>query len=152
MSTKEFLFSCLMLTITTILLTCIVWTFSTCNSASVVMEQELSPKAINEKYNSFKETASQIQAQQENLKVLSDRNREFKEALGEDRKTQLRTDKEIFAQYQSELSGAVANYNRLVANYNAEMLKWHTKFANFGDLPVGWEKDVPPKFSTFDVK
>src|SRR5215831_13256224 len=39
--------------------------------------------------------------------------------------------------WQQELTGIVASYNSLAADYNAEMSKWNYRFANVGKLPAG---------------
>ncbi len=117
-----------------------------------VAQEELGPRAINQKYEWFKRTASQIRANSQNVDVLVARNEFYVSNLPEDRAQWYRTDRETMAQYQSESSGAVLMYNRLVGEYNAEMSLWHTRFTNFGRMPAGWEDITPDKFPEYRIK
>lgn len=117
-----------------------------------VAQEELGPRAINQKYEWFKRAASQIRANSQNVDVLVARNESFVSNLPEDREKWYRTDRETMAQYQSESSGTVLMYNRLVGEYNAEMSMWHTRFTNFGKMPAGWEDITPDKFPEYRIK
>lgn len=116
-----------------------------------VAQEEVGPRAINEKYEWFKRAASQIRANAENIEALEMRNEVWLESIGP-RSEWHRTDRETWAQYSSELSGAVLMYNRLVGEYNAEMSLWHTRFTNFGEMPHGWEDITPDKFARYRSK
>jgi hypothetical protein len=120
-------------------------------SAARVAERELSPEAINRKYGWFKDAAAQIRAKQQTIEALRNRNAKMEKRLGASEKWQ-RTDRETMAQYEQELTGAIAMYNGQVAEYNSEMSKWHTKFANFGAMPQGWEDAAPKGFPEYKTE
>lgn len=123
--------------------TTIGYVFGWFGEAAQVLREEVGPRAINQKYEWFKNAAAQIRAKSANIEALKKRNAAFGESAGP-RETWHRVDRETFAQYQTELTGAIGVYNTQVGEYNAQMSMWHTRFTNFGAMPAGWE-DITPK-------
>src|SRR5690348_10560135 len=118
---------------------CLNW----CSESSEVAREELGPKALNQKYEWFKDTAEQIKSQKSSIQLLKSRNEQFVFDMGPRNKWN-RSDSDTYAQFQTELTGAMANCNRLIGEYNAEMKKWHTKFINTNsdkfDLQTSFEE------------
>lgn len=117
-----------------VLLVCLVG----CSEAYEVAKEELGPRALNEKYEWFKNTHATLVSRRATLRALDGKMVTLREDYeGVSRKDWARDDRQTLTKWQSEHDGIKASYNALAAEYNAEMSKWHTEFVNAGKLPAG---------------
>jgi uncharacterized protein YukE len=122
--TKSFLIGAFVITLAgslTMFGSCLNW----CNEGERTLNAELGPKALNQKYEWFANAANEIKVQKQNIDNLRFRNEQLVFDLGP-RSNWSRSTEDTYAQYQTELYGTIANYNRLVGEYNSEMSKCHT--------------------------
>lgn len=117
------------------------------HQATTVVAEEFSPREMLRKYEWFKEASAQLDKKQADIALYHTR----MAAMPPDRATWDRTDKETFAQWQSELLGVTASYNALAADYNAQMAKINWRFANAGMLPQGATEPLPREFKPYEV-
>jgi uncharacterized protein YukE len=106
--------------------------------AADVAEQQVDPARLLKTYEWFKDASAQADKKLADIKVyenrLSSMNKSYE---GTSRRDWDRTDKEQFNQWESEISGVIASYNQIAAEYNAAMSKINYRFTNVGDLPKG---------------
>lgn len=118
--------------------------FATMNNAGQVVSKELSPTALNNKYNWFKDAHAQLDAKRATITELQGKIKRISDAnIGTSRNQWARTDLQSVNQWDTERDGVIASYNSLAAEYNAEMSKWHTGFVNAGKLPAGGNGEIP---------
>lgn len=119
----------------------------TLDGAERVIEKELMPEALNQKYNWLKEQASAIRAQKAKIDLLRG-NFTTAMARAEGRQLSRTAEERLFTQEQ-DLQNTILAYNTLVGSYNGEMSKWHTAFVNVGAMPQGWQDVAPAKFPEY---
>src|SRR3990167_6246123 len=90
--------------------------------AARVTQEEFGPRAMLEKYETYKDFARQKWP---------------------------REDREQYNVWSSEVAGVKASYNTLAAEYNAQMAKFNWRFANVGELPKGADKPLPREFKPY---
>lgn len=131
-------------------------TINTCGTATKMVNngintayKEFKPEELLRKYEWFKDAHAQLDAKQANIAVYNKRFNSLKSSYGKDsnnRKEWTRDDRESFDQWQSELSGVVASYNDLAAEYNSQMSKFNWRFCNKGNLPEGATETLPREY------
>lgn len=115
-----------------------------------VVHQEFSPQAALTKYEWFKDAAAALDAKQANIRTYQQKFQNLKEDYhGEPRSKWSRDDREQYNLWQSEVSGVIASYNDLAADYNAQMAKFNWRFANRGELPQGASEPLPREFKPY---
>lgn len=112
---------------------------------AAVVDQQIDPAVLQQKYEWFKDAAAQLDKKQADIKVYQARINEMKKIPNLDR-----TDREQLMVWQQELAGVKASYNGLAAEYNAQMSKWNWRFCNVGDLPKGATEPLPREFKPYE--
>lgn len=131
---------------------------STCswfaNGVAGIVDKELSPGSLNNKYGWFKDAYARIDSFNANIAQLTNKIRSLEGMYKDVKRTDwASSDISSYNQWLAERDGVIAAHNRLAAEYNSEMSKWHTAFTNAGNLPVGGTgipREVQPY--TSDVK
>jgi len=118
--------------------------------ATQVASDEFSPKAMLAKYTWFKDAAAQLEQRRANITIYENRVLTMDaQYQGTPRNQWPRTDLEQYNLWLSEVAGATASYNALAAEYNANMSKFHWRFANQGELPPGATSPLPREFKPY---
>lgn len=117
--------------------------------AADVVEAELDPAFLLRKYEWFKDTAAQLNKKLADVKIYEGRVASLAEIP---RKEMDRQDKEQLAQWQTELTGVLASYNGLAAEYNSQMAKINWRFCNAGQLPKGATETLPREFAPYRTR
>jgi hypothetical protein len=116
-----------------------------CSEAARVVDEEVGPAALRDKYEWFKRASAALDKKQADMDVYASRITGMEEDYADTpRSGWAREDREQFNIWRSELAGVKASYNTLAASYNAEMAMFYTRFLNAGMLPQG-AKDAPPR-------
>jgi hypothetical protein len=121
-----------------------------CGDAIDTVYSEARPREINRKYEWFKDAHARLTALQSQVRtkeaqmVILDKAYE-----GVKRQDWSRIDIQNQMLYSQELAGMKASFDNLAAEYNAEMAKWHTAFANFGTSPTGGT--LPKEFIPYNA-
>jgi hypothetical protein len=119
------------------------------NQAGKVVEQQVAPGVLLQRYNDFKDTLASldaimadIKAQQSNLEatVAAQVDADGKPLPQSQWPQDVRFD---YSQSRKELLGKIQAYNKLASDYNAAMAKWQYNFTNVGSLPKGADKPLP---------
>ena len=132
-------------------ITVLVVVLTTCNFAGGMVnnglqtiQQQYSPSALLAKYESFKDEYSQCES------LLADANQSITQAntlsvmySGVPRNQWSQQDSSQWAVYQNAAQGALAQYNNLASDYNANMSKFNYAFCNVGTLPAGATEPLP---------
>lgn len=124
----------------------------TVNSGIRVMKQELSPEALNQKYEWFKNAYAALDSKRSTIKGFEADVLSYEKDFGVDRSKWSRDTISNYNLSRSEYRGIVASYNGLAADYNAEMAKWHTNFVNAGRLPAGGNGEIPREVAVYIEK
>jgi len=122
--------------------------FGFVGEAIEVVQEETSPRAVQEKYEWFKRTKAVLDAKVADIEVF----RSQIEAVQRDYPdvTQRPRDVRIsFNQWRREAVGIVASYNGLASQYNAQHAMWNYRFADFGKLPAGVADTLPREFGQY---
>jgi two-component SAPR family response regulator len=120
------------------------------SEAKQVAQEEVGPRALLKKYETFKDMAAALDARAASIKVYENKMADLKkEYAGEPRSKWSREDREQWNQWTAELAGIKASYNDLAASYNSAMSKNNWAFTNVGDLPKGADKPLPREFRTY---
>ena len=110
--------------------------------AAGVARDEFGPRAAVRKYEWFKDAWAQLQAREANIRERKTQLAALEDSYaGASRGQWAREDRQTWAQISAEVSGMVAAYNALAAEYNANRSKATFSFAERG-LP---EQVVPMK-------
>lgn len=118
--------------------------------AAQVTREEFGPRAMLQKYEWFKNAASQLDKKHADIGVYQSRISAMKDDYsGIPRKDWPRSDREQFNLWRTEVAGVVASYNSLAAEYNAQMAKFNWRFANSGNLPDGAVEVLPREFKPY---
>jgi hypothetical protein len=122
------------------------------NEAGKVAQDELGPRALLKKYETFKDLSAAIDKSDADIKVYESRLKSIEDQYkGVQRKDWAREDIAQHSLAASELAGLKANRNRLAAEYNSQMAKENWKFANAGELPAG-AKPLPREYREYTEK
>jgi len=118
--------------------------------AAQVVKEEVSPRAIQAKYEWFKNTAAACDERRASIKVYESKLTNLEEDYeGISRREWDRTDKETMSLWQQEVAGIKASYNILASKYNAQMAKWNWRFCEAGRLPEGATEVLPREFKPY---
>lgn len=126
----------------TMILMVSIWLFakscSVANETASVVNQELGPRALNAKYEWFKDAHASLNSRKATIEMFSGKIKRLeKQYIDVPRNAWSRSDIDSLNQWESERDGTIAAYNNLAAEYNSEMSKFHTSFLNAGMLPAG---------------
>lgn len=115
-------------------------------AASVAREQ-LGPRELLKKYETFKNMHAQLAAKKANIDIynVDKQTPEQLAALPRDMRQE-------YALRQQEAAGMKANFNDLAAQYNAAMSKINWSFCNVGQLPEGATEPLPREYVPYVVK
>lgn len=102
--------------------------FGVFGEAATVAQQQFGPAAAVQKYEWFKDAASQLDRKKADIKMFDAR-------VGSVRKNGGSPD--AIAQAETERLGVASSYNDLAARYNSSMVKANWRWANAGDVPNG---------------
>lgn len=124
-----------------------VWWFG---NAGQVAQEQFSPKILLQKYEWFKDASAQLDKKIADIGVYKARMNTLKTDYGNKSRDQwARSDREQYNVWASEVSGIIANYNDLAAQYNSEMVKFNWRFTNVGDLPQGATVPLPREYKPY---
>ena len=122
----------------------------TCNEAEEVAFEQVGPRALLKKYEWFKNVASILDEKRSTIEVLKKRQVDLKDSYESlPRYKWHRSDLESWNLWTTEVSGAMASYNSLAAEYNAQMSKINWRFTNVGDLPAGAIHPLPREYKEY---
>ena len=109
---------------------------------------EFKASELNRKYEWFKDTHSRLsslKAQIENKEAqISSMKASYE---GVPRNQWSRFDIQNLSIFEQEMLGIKGSFNNLAAEYNSEMSKFHTSFANTGVMPAG--SDLPTQVISY---
>lgn len=114
-----------------------------------VVQQQVDPFELQRKYELFKDEAAQLDKKKADIAVYENRFRAFGTKKMECPETLSRTRSEQCMIWMQEVSGVIASYNGLAADYNAQMSKWNYAFCNIGSLPKGAAEPLPREFKPY---
>lgn len=115
-----------------------------------VAQDEFGPRAALQKYERFKDMSAQLDAKVADIEVFGSRIKTLDaQYQGLPRREWPRDDRENHNLWTLELAGLKASYNRLAAEYNADMSKFNYRFANQGDLPAGATHPLPREYKPY---
>jgi hypothetical protein len=117
--------------------------------AADVVQQEVDPFALQHKYEWFKDAAAQLDARHADIAVYESRFKAIGGKVGECPASADRTAREQCMVWVQEVSGIIASYNALAADYNSQMSKWNYSFTNVGQLPKGAAEPLPREFKPY---
>lgn len=132
----------------------VLWTigylFGWFGEAAQITQEEFGPRSMLQKYEWFKDAASQLDKKHADIIVYQSRISTMKsDYVNIPRKDWPRSDREQFNLWRTEVAGVIASYNSLAAEYNAQMAKFNWRFANRGDLPDGAVEVLPREFRSY---
>jgi len=132
----------------------LVWILGTSlgwfREAAQVTREEFGPRAMLQKYEWFKDASAQLDKKQADIRVYEARLDALEQAYdGVERVEWDRVDKQQSNLWRAELTGVIASYNGLAAEYNAEMSKFNWRFANAGELPRGATQTLPREYRPY---
>ena len=111
-------------------------------NAAGVVHGELGAKALNEKYEYFKDASAKLDALLAGIEVQKGKLDSTKQLYGADATKWPEDVRERYSKADTEFRGMVLNFNNTASKYNSEMSKFHTSFPNAGLLPEG-AKNAP---------
>lgn len=112
--------------------------FGMFGEAATVAQQQFGPAAAVQKYEWFKDAASQLDRKKADLSMFDARVESLKKNHGSP---------DSIAQAESERIGVASSYNDLAARYNSSMAKANWRWAK-GDDPQGGEA-LPREYATY---
>lgn len=117
--------------------------------AADVVVQQIDPFELQRKYELFKDEAAQLDKKTADIHVYEARFKAFGTKKMECPETLSRTRSEQCLVWMQEVSGVIASYNGLAADYNSQMSKWNYAFCNVGSLPKGATEPLPREFKPY---
>lgn len=118
--------------------------------AAAVVQEEFGPREALRKYSWFKDAAAALDEKRANIAVYEQRLTQLEQAYtGTPRGQWPRDEREQYSVWASECSGVRASFNSLAAEYNAQMAKFHWRFAEVGGLPQGAADPLPREFKPY---
>lgn len=90
-----------------------------------LLKQELSPTAIQKKYEWFKDASASLDAKSAAIEVNKQAVTDLQETYGKDMKSWPRDVRQDLSMTRAELRGSILSYNRLRAEYNSQSSKWN---------------------------
>jgi hypothetical protein len=120
--------------------------------AADVVQQEVDPAVLLQRYQWFKDAAAQLDAQHANISVYENRFKSIGGSVGTCPPNLNRTAQEQCFVWVQEVSGIIASYNDLAAQYNSQMSKINWRFTNVGQLPKGASEPLPREFRQYQYQ
>lgn len=120
--------------------------------AADVVQQEIDPAVLLQKYSWFKDAAAQLDARHADIVVYEHRFQAIGGKIGECPQGGDRVSREQCMVWVQEVSGIIASYNDLAAQYNAQMAKINWRFTNRGQLPQGASEPLPREFRAYQYQ
>lgn len=117
--------------------------------AADVIQQQVDPFELQRKYELFKDEAAQLDKKTADIHVYEARFKAFGTKKMECPETLSRARSEQCLVWMQEVSGVIASYNGLAADYNSQMSKWNYAFCNVGSLPKGATEPLPREFKPY---
>lgn len=127
-----------------------LWALGIIGESAKVVQEQFGPRALLQKYESFKDMSAQLDKKQADITVYDGRMKAM-DATYKDvpRIKWPREDREQYNTWSSEVAGVKASYNSLAADYNSQMAKFNYAFANVGELPKGAERPLPREYKPY---
>ena len=120
------------------------------NESVNVAKEEFGPRELLRKYEWFKDASAEIDKKLADIKVYESRLQSMRDDYEDvKRKDWDWIDKDQFNLWTQEVAGVKASYNSLVAEYNAQMVKFNWRFCNKGTLPKGATEPLPREFKSY---
>lgn len=116
-------------------------------SAATVVQQQIDPAVLQQKYEWFKDASAQLDKKQADIQVYESRLQHQKCDAATDR-----VKEEQCMVWEQETAGVIASYNSLAADYNSEMSKWNWRFTNVGQLPQGASTPLPREYKPYEIQ
>lgn len=121
-----------------------------CDEAADVAHDEFGPRAALKKYEWFKDAAAALDAKVADIRVYEAKQKDLTDMYaGKPRSEWPRDDREAYSINASELAGMKTSFNKLAADYNAQMAKFNWAFAEAGRLPAGASTPLPREFKSY---
>ena len=118
--------------------------------AGTVARQEFGPAAMLEKYQWFKRASAQLDRKKQDIEVYDQRIASMMDLnRGVPRNRWARADVNAYNQASAERLGLVSSFNKLAAEYNAQMAMFNWRFANIGELPRGADGPVQREYREY---
>ena len=116
--------------------------------AASVVREEVSPRAVQEKYEWFKRSKAAMDARLASIEVFKSQIEAVRNDYPNptDRPRDIRTE---MNQWRREVAGIVASYNTMASEYNSQHAMWNYAFADFGTLPAGVTDTLPRTFGEY---
>jgi hypothetical protein len=121
------------------------------DEACAVAQEEFGARALLKKYEWLKEAHAQLDKKQADILVYRAGVEKIRDGYAPraPRSTWAREDREAYVQRSAELSGVIASYNDLAAQYNTAMAEANWRFANVGELPRGADVPLPREYAPY---
>lgn len=107
--------------------------------------QETKASTLLQKYQWFKQAASQLESFKASIKVQQKR----LDWLEQDRANWTRDDRQNWHQMEIEIAGIKSGYNNLASEYNSKMASENWRFCNVGRQPDGSSEPLPRDFASY---
>lgn len=131
----------------------LVLTVSSCRyttDAKDTLYNETKASTLLKKYERFKDIAAQLDKKSADISVYDSKIKYLTDSYaGTKRSEWPRDDRELMAQWMSEVAGVKASYNSLAAEYNSQMSKINWRFCNVGSLPEGAVQPLPRHYRPY---
>lgn len=115
---------------------------------ATVVSNEIDPAVLLQKYMWFKDARAALDAKVATIRVYESRRARLERQYGTASRWP-RDVREEWSLQESEVSGVVASYNTLAADYNAQMAKINWRFTNRGQLPAGATETFPREYAPY---
>lgn len=115
---------------------------------ATVVSNEIDPAVLLQKYMWFKDARAALDAKLATIRVYESRRARLERQYGSAARWP-RDVREEWSLQESEVSGVVASYNTLAADYNAQMAKINWRFTNRGQLPAGATETFPREYAPY---
>lgn len=126
----------LILILTAVLLTSCGWI----SEADDVAQEEFGARGSLKKYEWFKDASETINEKLQTIEVYTQNLTQLQEDYeGISRKDWDRLDKQQYNQWNLEIVGMKASYNKVVKEYNSQSSKFNWQFYNTSELPRNYE-------------
>jgi hypothetical protein len=120
------------------------------DDASDTLFKETKASTLLKKYEYFKDVAAALDAKKADIGVYERKFQDLKDQYkGVPRKDWARDDRESYNTWSQEVAGIKLSYNKLCADYNAQMSKMNWSFCNVGTLPQGATEPLPREFRQY---
>lgn len=129
------------------------YAFGWCGETAKVVQDEVGPRALLDKYSWLKEAHAQLEKKQADIKVYQAEKQSIVEQnKGIPRNKWAREDRDSYNMTATVVSGVIASYNDLAAQYNSKMAEVQWRFTNVGDLPKGADVPLPREYAPYQTQ